>query len=81
MSEETALKVELEYFESNRQEWLHTHLGEYALVSGDRLLGFFVTWRAGFEFGIKYAGVGTAFLLKQVLAENEVFYIFACINY
>jgi len=77
---DNTLQIELAFFEAHRQEWLETNRNRYALVSGEQLLGFFAEWIKAFEHGCAHVGVQRAFLVKQVLERDEVFYIFACMT-
>jgi hypothetical protein len=74
--EANGLSEELSYFRENRHTWLAEHSGEFALVRGRHVSGFFAEWADGFKAGIEKYQLGT-FLLKRVTKEDEVFFIFA----
>jgi hypothetical protein len=70
------LQQELAWYESNKAEWLNTHLGKFALVGKKRAVGFYPTYEAAFEAGLEEFGIGTAFLIKQVVEHEPVFVIY-----
>lgn len=71
-----SLEQELAWYESNKAEWLNTHLGEFALVGKKRAVGFYPTYEAAFEAGLGAFGIGTDFLIKQVVEHEPVFVIY-----
>jgi len=71
-----SLEQELAWYESNKAEWLKTHLGEFALVGKKRAVGFYPTYGAAFEAGLGVFGIGTDFLIKQVVEREPVFVIY-----
>jgi hypothetical protein len=74
--EEKSLKEELRVFEQHRSEWLHSHRGEFAVIVGTRVIGFYSDYESAFEAGLPEAGLRNCFLLKQVWAEDPVYSIF-----
>jgi hypothetical protein len=70
------LEEELSVFESKKAEWLNTHLGEFALVGKKTAAGFYPTYEAAFEAGLEAFGIGTDFLIKQVVEHEPVFVIY-----
>ena len=73
---EACLEQELAWYESNKAEWLNAHLGEFALVGKKRAVGFYPTYEAAFEAGLEAFGIGTDFLIKQVVEHEPVFVIY-----
>ncbi len=72
----TPLQRELAWYESNKAELLNTHLGEFALVGKKTAVGFYPSYEAAFEAGIEAFGIGTDFLIKQVVEHEPVFVIY-----
>lgn len=72
----SSLQGELSWYESNKAGWLSTHLGEFALVGNKAAVGFFPTYEAAFEAGLKTFGIGTDFLIKQVVEHEPAFFIY-----
>src|SRR5688572_22512953 len=50
------LDTELRFFEANKEEWLRTYQGQFALVKGKDLLGTFTTMEEAFNEGIHKLG-------------------------
>jgi hypothetical protein len=73
---EGRLAAELHFYSAHKEEWLRKHRGEYVVVHGTTLLGFFHSWEDAFRSGVKSFGVRDDFLVKQVLAENPVHFVF-----
>jgi len=71
-----SLQQELDWYESNKAEWLNAHLGEFALVGRKGAVGFYPTYEAAFEAGLEAFGIGTDFLIKQVVEHEPVFVIY-----
>jgi hypothetical protein len=71
-----SLQQELDCYESNKADWLNAHLGEFALVGRKGAVGFYPTYEAAFEAGLKAFGIGTDFLIKQVVEHEPVFVIY-----
>ena len=76
MSDENALREELELFEQHRKEWVRSNPGKYVVVIGNNVVGFYQDYRTAFIAGLSAAGLGRSFLLKQVLARDPVYFIF-----
>lgn len=64
------LDQELRYFEAHRREWLRQNAGKFALVIGERLLGFFDTAEGVYEAGLKAHG-NNPMLIKEVTEVDE----------
>lgn len=61
----TVLEVELQYFESHKNEWLEHHEGKFALVVGQELLGVFDSREDAYKAGIELRG-NVPMLIKQI---------------
>ena len=66
-----ALEREMEYFESQKEEWLRYYRGQLALIKGEELAGTFTTHHEAFVAGVKRFG-NVPFLIQPVLEEDEV---------
>jgi len=73
---DSPLAQELAYYDSHKLEWLNAHLGEFALVGSNTVAGFFPTYEAALEAGVKAFGLSTNFLIKQVSEQEPVFVIY-----
>lgn len=71
-----SLKRELKIFELNRASWAKKHQHKYALVHGEKAIGFYADYQAAFAAGLKKFGYGAQFLIKQVTLEEPVCVIF-----
>jgi hypothetical protein len=65
------LEAELQYFEANRAELVRNHLGKFAVIKGDALIGAYDTAQAAYEAGVTKFGAHP-FLMKQVLPTDPV---------
>jgi hypothetical protein len=50
--------------------------GKYVVAQDANLLGFYDSFESAFKAGVKAFGVRRDFLVKQVLAEEPVYFIF-----
>jgi hypothetical protein len=64
------LKLESEYFESHRKEFLEIAMGKFVLVKGQKSFGFFDDPQAAYQNGVDQFGIEEAFLIKQVVPEE-----------
>lgn len=60
-----SLKEELEFFETQKESLLATHLGQFALVYGRALVGVYTTEEEAYEDGLKKIG-NRPFLIRQI---------------
>jgi hypothetical protein len=67
------LAVEIATYKARLQELL-AHEGEYVLIKGDEVVGFFKTSRAALRVGRRRFGL-VPMLIKQVAAVEPVIYI------
>ena len=70
------LAEELSWYEANKPAWLNSNQGKFVLVGKKTTVGFYPTYEAAFEEGLKTFGVGTNFLIKQVVEHEPVFVIY-----
>ena len=75
-TEDRALQEELAAFELNKPDWLCSHCGEFVVILGTNVIGFYPNFESAFRAGLKVIGLGKNFLVKQVLAEDSVYVIF-----
>ncbi len=71
-----SLSGELSWYESNKSTWLDSHSGEFVLIGGKKTVGFFPSYEKAFEAGLEAFGIGTDFLIKQVVEHEPVFVIY-----
>jgi hypothetical protein len=71
-----SLIEELSWYESNKSTWLGSHSGEFVLIGAKTTVGFFPNYEAAFEAGLEAFGIGTDFLIKQVVEHEPVFVIY-----
>ena len=76
MSEQNRLASELEFYTVHKIEWLKQHQGEYVVVRGRDVLGFYPAFNDAYIAGANAWGTGTDFLVKQVLAYEPVFTVY-----
>ena len=74
--EQTRLASELEYYELHKLEWLRQHSGNYVVVKGNGVLGFYTSFESAYRAGANSFGMGADFLVKQILEHEPVFFVF-----
>jgi hypothetical protein len=74
-SAERKLAAELELFEQKKAEWLRSHAGEFVVIAGAKIAGFYPDYESAFRAGLETSGLGNSFLVKQVWAEEPVYLI------
>jgi hypothetical protein len=72
---ERKLTAELDLFEQNKREWVRSHPGEFVVIAGAKITGFYPDYESAFKAGLEAAGLGSSFLVKQVWAEEPVYLI------
>jgi hypothetical protein len=70
------LGTELKFYATHKPEWLKTHSGEFVVVKDSNLLGLYAAWEQAFRAGVAAFGLREDFLVKQVLAQEPVYYVF-----
>lgn len=77
MTEElNRLTTELEFYKLRKLEWLQHHSGQYVVVKGRDVLGFYPEFVAAYSAGASAWGPNTDFLVKQVLEFEPTFSVF-----
>jgi len=76
VEEQNRLANELQYYESQKLEWLRQHSGDYVVVKGNSVLGFYTAFEAAYRAGASAFGMGADFLVKQILEHEPVFFVF-----
>jgi hypothetical protein len=71
-----ALKTELQVFEQHKHEWLKSNPGEFVVIVGTAVAGFFRDYETAFRAGLERVDVSQNFLVKQVWAEEPVYLIY-----
>jgi hypothetical protein len=66
-----ALETEVEFYNSQKNDWLEHYEGKFALIKGKKLLGTYTTWEEAFDAGVQKLG-NVPFLIKQVQEKDEV---------
>jgi hypothetical protein len=74
-AEEKALQKELTVFEQHKQEWLRSHPGDFVVIAGQTVAGFYKDYESAFKAGLGKFGIRASFLVKQVWAEEPVYLI------
>jgi hypothetical protein len=76
MATSSPFAAEIKVFEQHREEWLHSHPGEYVAIQGDIVVeGFFDTYAEAFKAGLRMFGVRRGFLVKQVWITEPVYFV------
>lgn len=75
-SDETRLAKELEYYALHKDEWLRAHREQYVVVKDGTVLDFFPTFQAAYQAGAGTWGINTDFLVKQIVEQEPVFFVF-----
>jgi hypothetical protein len=70
----TGLDRELSRYEAERARWLPEHEGEYVLIKGDDVLGFFETREEALAMGYARFGVVPRFV-HQIPASKPIYRI------
>ena len=76
MARAKALQQELMIFEQNKRDWLHSNPGEFVVIAGAKVAGFYPDYESAFNAGLQTAGLGRNFLVKQVWAEEPAYLIY-----
>ena len=65
------LQTENEVLNKNLNEWRISHLGQFVLIKGSDVIGFYPTLDGAFNDGLKRFGV-TDFLVEQIKPVESV---------
>jgi hypothetical protein len=74
--EPNRLSTELQLYRLRKDEWLGRHSGEYVVVKGEQVLGFYPEFAAAYTAGVAAWGAGVDFLVRQVLDFEPVYSVF-----
>lgn len=69
MSEQLATEVQV--FNEHIAEWRKTHMGQFVLIKGDAVIGFFPTLEHAFRAGTGRFGL-EPFLVRQIVPGDVV---------
>ena len=69
------LEAELRSYRVNKREWLQAHLGEFVVISGTTVAGFYPDYEAAFRAGLRRFGAKD-FLIKQICSQEPVYFIY-----
>jgi hypothetical protein len=72
----TRLSVEIDFYETQKSEWLQDHRDEFVVLKGTDLLGFFPNFHEAYFAGSEKYGAGTDFLVKRVVPQEPLFEVF-----
>ncbi|PYX76553.1 MAG: hypothetical protein DMG72_04585 [Acidobacteria bacterium] len=72
---EFTLEAELRFYGIHKHEWLRSHTGEFAVIGGTTIGGFYPDYESAFRAGLQKFG-RRSFLIKQVFAEEPVHFIY-----
>ena len=75
--EQTRLAVELDFYAAHKTEWLEEHSEKYVVVQDRNVLGFYRSFEDAFRAGVGAFGVTRDFLVKQVLEQEPVYFVFS----
>lgn len=66
-----SLDREAKVFDQHVEEWRRTHLGEFVLIEGEDILGFFPSLEAAFKEGSARFGL-EPFSVRQIVPNDVV---------
>lgn len=69
------LATELSIFESNKSRWLEEHEGEYVLIKGEEVVGFFEGEFDAARIGFERFGDNVPILVRQITSFDPVLHI------
>jgi hypothetical protein len=70
------LAHELRLYDAHKTEWLRRNQGQFVVIKGSEILGFFREFHEGYYAGVEKYGMGVDFLVKRVVDQEPVFVIF-----
>lgn len=76
MTKENNLEEELVVFEEHRREWVRSNPGDFVVILGSKVVGFYPDYESAFRAGLGVAGLGNGFLVKQVWAEDPAYLLY-----
>ena len=76
MASPALFATELRVFEKHRQEWSHSHPGDFVVIQDEVIVEeFFSTYADAFKAGLQKFGVRRGFLVKQVWLTEPVYIV------
>lgn len=69
------LVTELSVYESNKSQWLEKHEGQYVLIKGEEVVGFFDGEFDAARIGFDRFGYDTPILVRQITSFEPVLHI------
>ena len=76
MTPPTRLGAEIELYEARKAEWLKDHRGDFVVVKGNEIIGFFTNFHEAYYAGFEKFGANTDFLVKRIVPQEPVFVVF-----
>lgn len=76
MASPSRLSAEFELYEAQKTEWLKAHRGEFVVIKGEELLGFFADFHSAYSSGAEKYGISADFLVKRIVLQEPVFVVF-----
>lgn len=76
MPESDVLSAELKIFQQHKPDWIVSNPGQFVVIVGESVEGFFPDYEAAFNAGLDKVGITGKFLVKQVWAEEPVYLIY-----
>ena len=70
------LAVETTFYETHKSDWLRTNRGQFVVLKGNDVLGFFPDFHDAYYAGVEKYGSETDFLVKRVVSHEPVFVVF-----
>jgi len=74
--EQTRLAAELDFYAAHKREWLEEHSEKYVVIQDRNVLGFYPSFQDAFRAGVNAFGVTRDFLVKQVLEQQPVYFVY-----
>jgi hypothetical protein len=74
--ETESLETELRIFEERKSEWLRSHLGDFVVIAGTTVAGFYSDYEKAYNAGLQRFGIQGEFLVKQLCTEEPVYLIY-----
>ena len=70
------LTAEIEFYETQKAEWLKNHRDDYVVVKGNNVIGFFKNFHEAYRAGYEKFGASVDFLVKRIAVQEPVFVVF-----
>ena len=70
------LAAELKQYALHKNDWLENRTGQYVVIKGEAVLGFYPTFEAALYAGVGTWGVNNDFLVKQIVEHEPIFSVF-----